>query len=72
MLNCILQYKINSIIIVVVKLRYELNRKEQKMSKKINGETWYWVDTVYDEDLIYDIYQNEQGETFYEVVGTLY
>lgn len=30
MLNCILQYKINSIIIVVDKLRYELNRKEQK------------------------------------------
>mgnify|MGYP003324867953 CR=1 FL=1 len=42
------------------------------MAKQINGETWYYVDTVCDEELIYDIYQNEQGETFYDVVGTLY
>ena len=42
------------------------------MSKKINGETWYYVDTIYDDDLIYDIYENDLGEHFYEVVGTLY
>lgn len=42
------------------------------MSKKINGQVWYYVDTTYDDDLVYDIYENEQGETFYEVVGTLY
>lgn len=42
------------------------------MSKKINGTIWYYVDTVCDEDLVYDIYENEQGETFYEVVDTLY
>ena len=42
------------------------------MAKKINGELWYYVDTIYDDDLVYDIYQNEQGETFYEVIDTMY
>lgn len=42
------------------------------MSKKINGEVWYYVDTFCDDDLIYDIYQNDKDEVFYEVVGTLY
>lgn len=72
MLNCILQYKINSIIMLVDKLRYELNRKEQKMSKKINGQNWYYVDTICDDDLIYDVYENDRDEVIYEVVGTLY
>ena len=42
------------------------------MSKKINGETWYYVDTIYDDDLIYDVYENDRDEVIYEVVGTLY
>lgn len=42
------------------------------MSKKINGETYYYVDTIYDDDLIYDIYQNDRDEVIYEVVGTMY
>ena len=42
------------------------------MSKKINGETWYYVDTTCDDDFVYDVYENEQGETFYEIVETLY
>jgi len=42
------------------------------MSKTINGQTWWYVDTVCDDDLIYDIYENDLGEHRYEVVGTLY
>ena len=42
------------------------------MAKQINGETWYYVDTVCDDELIYDVYQNDNDETFYEIVGTLY
>lgn len=42
------------------------------MSKKINGETWYLVDTIFDDDLIYDVYENDRDEVIYEVVGTLY
>ena len=42
------------------------------MSKKINGQTWYYVDTIYDDDLIYDVYENDRDEVIYEVVGTLY
>ena len=42
------------------------------MSKKINGETWFYVGTTYDEDLVYDIYENTQGEHIYEVIDTLY
>lgn len=42
------------------------------MFKKINGETWWYVGTICDDDLIYDIYQNDRDEVFYEVVGTRY
>lgn len=42
------------------------------MSKKINGQTWYWVDTIYDNDFVYDVYENEQGEHIYEIIDTLY
>lgn len=42
------------------------------MAKVINGETYWYVDTTYDEDLIYDIYQNDRDEVIYEVVGTMY
>ena len=42
------------------------------MAKQINGQTWWYVGTDYDDDLVYDIYQNEYGETFYEIVDTLY
>lgn len=42
------------------------------MSKKINGQTWYYVDTICDDDLIYDVYENDLGEHHYEVVDTLY
>lgn len=42
------------------------------MAKVINGEKWYYVDTVYDDELVYDVYENESGEHFYEVVDSLY
>lgn len=42
------------------------------MSKRINGEIWYYVDTIYDDDFIYDVYQNDRDETFYEIVDSLY
>lgn len=42
------------------------------MAKVINGETYWYVDTTYDEDLIYDIYQNDRDEVIYVVVGTMY
>lgn len=42
------------------------------MSKVINGETFYWVDTICDCEIIYDVYQNDNGETFYVPVDTLY
>ena len=42
------------------------------MSVIRNGETWYYVDTTYDEDMVYDIYENDKGEVFYQVVDTLY
>ena len=42
------------------------------MAKVINGETYWYVDTTYDDDLIYDIYQNDRDEIIYEIVGSLY
>ena len=31
------------------------------MSKMINGKRYMLVDVVFDDDLIYDIYEDEQG-----------
>ena len=43
-----------------------------KMNKQINGETWWYVDTICDDTFVYDIYENEQGEIHYEIIDTLY
>lgn len=42
------------------------------MKKVINGETWYYVDTVIVDEVIYDIYENDNGEHFYARVSSLY
>lgn len=42
------------------------------MSKKINGKTYWYVDTQYDDELIYDIYQDKYGNTIRVVVGYIY
>ena len=42
------------------------------MSKTINGVIWYYVDTICDDDLIYDVYQNDRDEVIYQPVDTLY
>lgn len=31
------------------------------MSKKINGVVYYLVDVIFDEELIYDVYEDKQG-----------
>lgn len=31
------------------------------MSKKINGKIYFFVDVIFDEDLIYDVYEDEKG-----------
>lgn len=42
------------------------------MAKVIHGETYWYVDTIYDDDLIYDIYQNDRDEVVYIAIGCLY
>jgi len=42
------------------------------MSKKINGKLYWYVDTQYDDDLIYDIYQDNQGNVIRIIVGYIY
>ena len=42
------------------------------MAKVISGMTYWYVDKIYYDDLIYDIYENDRGEVIYEVVGTMY
>ena len=46
----------------------------QQMTMVINGDTYYYVGTTYDDDLIYDIYENEQDqeERVYIPVGSMY
>lgn len=31
------------------------------MSRKINEKLYYWVDVIYDDDLIYDVYEDSYG-----------
>ena len=31
------------------------------MAKKINGKIYYWVDVIYDDELIYDVYEDTNG-----------
>ena len=31
------------------------------MSKKINGRVYYLVDVIYDDELIYDVYEDSYG-----------
>lgn len=31
------------------------------MAKKINGKVYWWVDTTFDDDMIYDIYEDDMG-----------
>ena len=42
------------------------------MSKKIKGKTYFYVDTIYDDYLIYDIYQSEDDQVVYIPIGCLY
>ena len=39
------------------------------MSKRINGKIYYLVDVVFDNDFIYDIYEDEQGNRIKLVSG---
>lgn len=41
------------------------------MAKRLLDLGYEYVDTTYDEYFIYDIYQNELGDTKYIIVGTL-
>lgn len=42
------------------------------MSKKINGKTYWYVDTQYDDELIYDIYQDNYGNVIRVIVGYIF
>lgn len=42
------------------------------MSKKINGVRYSYVGTTYDDDFIYDIYENDRGEKKYIIIDTRY
>lgn len=39
------------------------------MAKIINGKKYYWVDTIFDDTLIYDIYEDEKGHRIKVISG---
>lgn len=41
------------------------------MAKKINGKIYYWVDTIFDDYMIYDIYEDERGNQIKIVSGVI-
>lgn len=68
--------KIFQISIVIIKLiAYNINeqRKERtKMAIQYKGRTYYYVDTIYDEDLVYDVYEDEYDNVYYKPIDILY
>lgn len=42
------------------------------MARKINGRTYYWVDTIYDDDFIYDILEDSNGKRIKVISGYRY
>lgn len=42
------------------------------MAKKINGKLYFWVDTIFDEDMIYDIYEDSYGNQVAIPIDTRY
>lgn len=42
------------------------------MAKKINGKIYFWVDTTYDDDLIYDVYEDRKGHRVLVPIDTRY
>lgn len=41
------------------------------MSKKINGETYWWVDTICVYEVLYDVYMNDRDQAIYIPFGTI-
>ena len=42
------------------------------MARVIKGKTYYWVDTIYDDDLIYDVLEDEYGHRIKVISGYRY
>lgn len=42
---------------------------EKSMAKRINGKLYFWVDTIFDDYLIYDIYEDENGKKIKVISG---
>lgn len=42
------------------------------MSVVVKGRTYYYVDTVCIDEIIYDIYEDDYGNQYYQVSDTLY
>lgn len=39
------------------------------MAKRINGKLYFWVDTIFDDFLIYDIYEDKNGKRIKIISG---
>lgn len=42
------------------------------MAVKINGRTYYYVDTIVVDEIIYDVLEDSHGNKIYKLVDTLY
>ena len=42
------------------------------MSKRINGKVYWLIDVIYDDDMIYDIYESQSGERVIVPSGVMY
>lgn len=42
------------------------------MTKVINGKTYYYVDTVVIDEMVYDVYEDEYDHAYYHFVKSLW
>lgn len=56
------------------KMAYKIHKKERRiiMAIKVNGRTYWYVDTICVDEIIYDIYEDDYGNHIYRVSDTLY
>ena len=42
------------------------------MAVKMNGRTYWYIDTICVDEVVYDVYQDEYDNVFYKQIDTLY
>lgn len=42
------------------------------MKTIIKGKVYYYIDTIMEDEIVYDVYEDEYGEIYYKCIDTNY